>query len=907
LGATIEFLVLLMVCVSPWAFGSVEPVAELLLYAGLAVLLLLWGVRMLINGQVSWQKCPVMLCLAALFLAGIGQVIPMPKDLLSWLSPATARMYDRLLPSRVEVLPLGATQELSAVPAGSTLSFYPGATRHELVKILAVFLLFVVVRNNVTPGAGLRRLSIVALVNGTFLAFFGLIQYFTSPHNTLYWSYASQGQVFGPFICRNHFAFYVNLCIGLGAGLLLASRSLETEPTGGRRGAGSYKKETTGRKRRHARSFEGTSVKRSWWSECLDLLQDPRSLWICCALALMLGSTLFCLSRGGLLGVLSGLAVCLGLKYWHAAPSLRFGYVLLILALAIAFVCWFGFDPVEARFATLLHEDALQSRFSLWSHAWPVVKDFFFWGTGSGTFPYIEPMHRTTTADLNTIYEHAHNEYLEALVEGGLLRLIPSLLAVGLVFRLGFRAFKRHGHSLAGGLVLGAVASFTAMAVHSFGEFGLHIPAIAVLATVLCAQLCSLADSPPPSPAEIIPLRDIGDDSSRVVLRLGGLAPILGAVCAVALGLALVGEGWRVYQVERLRSLAASLNDSAEPARRDQQIAYLETAARLAPEYARLRSELGQAHLDLVEARTEKLEQGEAFQDTVQAVLSFACLPNPGVPVFPLIRSATSFLAASTAWSELAAREEQRLRSEHLVPGLQHYLQARDLCPLMGKPHIRIAANIASLDKADLASTYFERAQLLVPCDPELWYLSGLQELLDEQPQRAWASWRHCLELSDGYLTEILSRSARMMTPTELIGCVLPDKPALLVQAALQLFPKPESVEERRPFLEKALTVLASKEGVRNAEDLHLQGFIQGSLGRITEARNAYRAALALKSERLDWRYEWAQLLHQHGHLQEMQQELQIILQRQPDHGAARELWNSLPRQAAEPNSSRSP
>src|SRR5205085_2329291 len=107
-------------------------------------------------------------------------------------------------------------------PAGSTISFFPGATNRQVLHLLAVFLVFAMVRNNLVSPAALRRLCVVCLINGSGLSLFALVQFFTSPHNTLYWSYPSRGQVFGPFICRNHFPYYVNLCIGLGTGLLLS-------------------------------------------------------------------------------------------------------------------------------------------------------------------------------------------------------------------------------------------------------------------------------------------------------------------------------------------------------------------------------------------------------------------------------------------------------------------------------------------------------------------------------------------------------------------------------------------------------------------------------------------------------------------------------------------------------------
>jgi hypothetical protein len=64
---TIEAVLLTMVCLSPWAFGAVEPLFEFLLYTGLAVLTALWGARVLLQWEFRLKKCPVLLCLGALF------------------------------------------------------------------------------------------------------------------------------------------------------------------------------------------------------------------------------------------------------------------------------------------------------------------------------------------------------------------------------------------------------------------------------------------------------------------------------------------------------------------------------------------------------------------------------------------------------------------------------------------------------------------------------------------------------------------------------------------------------------------------------------------------------------------------------------------------------------------------
>jgi hypothetical protein len=348
----------------------------LALYAGVGLLLALWGLRMLLEGRLSWKKCPVALCLAGLFLLGIWQLTPLPARLLGWLSPATVRTCDQFLPSQPEALPQGQTRDAAALPAGSTLSLYPGATRRESLRLLAVFLLFAAVRNNTASAAALRRLSIAALANGALLSLFALIQFFTSPRNTLYWTYPSQGTVFGPFICRNHFPFYINLCLGLGVGLLLSLRPSGHAPARTGHVPGEAPKDNP------------------WLSSPLSLLNHPQALWISVALALMLSAVVFSLSRGGLLALLGGGLVCLLINLSCSPRFLRAGTALLIVAMALGLVTWFGFDRVEARLATLWQGEALQEdRIAVWSYTLPLVKDFPLWGTGWGTFPYVEPLY----------------------------------------------------------------------------------------------------------------------------------------------------------------------------------------------------------------------------------------------------------------------------------------------------------------------------------------------------------------------------------------------------------------------------------------------------------------------------------------------------------------------------------
>jgi tetratricopeptide (TPR) repeat protein len=852
-AAVMEAGVLVLVCLSPWAFGAVDPDYEVFIFAGVAGLVGLWGVRILLEGRLTWVRCPVTLCLAALVLTAAFQLVPLPRGVLGWLSPATARLYEQLLPAEPEVLPFD-TMPAAAPPAGRTLSLDPGQTRQDLMRLLGVFVLFALIRNHVASPASLWRLSIVALVNGTALALFGLVHFFTAPANTLYWKFPSPGQCFGPFACRNHFAFYTNLCVGLGVGLLLGARSFRAGP----------------------RARKSSAATRP------GLLQDAPALWVGAALVFMVSGMVFALSRGGIVALLTGAIACLSIQLWRTARLSRLGAGLLVLLMAVALLHWFGWERVENRLATLWQGKALQeSRLPLWLRVLPAARDFPVWGTGLGTFPVVEPLYRRAAAEETLAYSNAENDYLEALIEGGVIRLVLSALAVALVLRFGYRAFCRHEGGWRGGLAMGALLAFICLAVESFGDFGLHIPAIAVLATVLCAQLCALGD-----PAKHGP--------PTYSVRWGGLAPLAAPALAAVLGLALWNHGWTAYRVQELRERAIRLEQRADPATPGRQLELLEEAARLVPASAPLQAEVAQAYMDVYRDRRRELLDARQLADGSRAVgelILAGFSPAPGGAAV-----APCWYLDSLAGQELGPRDDERLTGQYLRPALGHFLRARALCPLLPEPHRFLADYAGKLPLGDGRLTYLERAARVVPSDPVFWYLVGA-EYLDRQPARAWESWRRCLELSDRFLEPILRKSAARLGPDGLLRRLLPDRPAVLLAAA-EVYPAPAA--QRHPFLEKALQLLDRQAPPWKAEDLHLQAQIQGALGASEKAVATFRAALAVAPKQVAWRLELAHLLHETGHPHEAGRELRILLAYQPDHVEAQGLLQAVLREIAD-------
>ncbi len=769
----IEMVVLVLVCSSPWAFGAVHPVFEFVLYAGVGVLLLLWGAALVLDGQLSWKKCPVALGLGALFILGVCQLLPLPAWLLETVAPATASTCRELLPARPEAVTPGEPAPAAALPAGAALSLYPGATRQAVLRLLAVFCLFAVVRNTVASPGALRRFSLFALVNGLALALFALLQFFTSPRFTLYWTYPTDGSVFGPFICRNHFSFYVNVCLGLGMGYLLSRHW-----AGGTRSA------------RDRYASHGTP----------GLLQQPAVLWVAAALAVIVSAAFFSLSRGGFVALFAGVLLALVVLWSSSTRGSSLAVWLVTGLLAFGLLAWYGWPRVEARLVSMWASPTAEGRLPVWSNCLPLLKRYPVFGTGYGTFRYVEPLQRTPGDNPDEVYEYAHNDYLEAAVEGGAVRLLVSLVVIALVYRLGFRAYRRYRGHATGGLVLGGLVAFTTVVVHSFVDFGLHMPAIAVLVTVLCAHLAALGAR-----------RGTSGESEEdaYALRLAGVGPGLGIAAAALLAFVLTAEGWKLSQAERYHLAARHLALATPPVPRDRQIDYLRAAVQYEPADAALQIALADAHF---------------------------------------------FARQEASAGSVAARA-------HSLAAARHYLLARNLCPLLPQPHVRLAALADSLAEADPSATFLRRATVVRPADAHLWYLTGVQELADGHTAEACRCWRQALLASDKYLEAVLKAGAKELTADQWTRDVLPDRPASIEKAAWLLHSEADAADARKPFLEAALERLENRPVGMLPDDYRLRGKVQDELGRTDDAVKSYQLALSRKPSQADWRLELVKLL----------------------------------------------
>jgi tetratricopeptide (TPR) repeat protein len=416
-----------------------------------------------------------------------------------------------------------------------------------------------------------------------------------------------------------------------------------------------------------------------------------------------------------------------------------------------------------------------------------------------------------------------------------------SLAVIFFVYRLGWRALRRYRGQSTTGLILGALFGFTTVAVHSFVDFGLHVPAIMALTAVIAAHVAALGEKR--NASATVPVQRSWSDR-LMALGIAVSVPVLALVLGV--------EGWRMAWTESLRLGSKRLGG-------DEGLTLIEAATKVSPERADLHLEAAQAHV-------------------------------------------SRYDTASTA--DDGTDRANGIAREHLLLALSHYVQARDLCPLSARANLRLAIHRDLFAQADPRGTYLERARRLLSSDPEVHYLAGCLEMADGDCQSAMASWRRSLQLADTFQSEIVERAGGTLTDEDLLERILPDKPHQIFAAAAkldrdQLDPDLGS-ERRRPFHEKALRLLSEPGIVLSANDLHLKAILHKALGEPREACDAYRAALVRSPQETEWRCEYARLLQRLGRLKEAKTQVETILLDQPDHREGNQLLRVLAQDRAE-------
>jgi len=153
------------------------------------------------------------------------------------------------------------------------------------------------------------------------------------------------------------------------------------------------------------------------------------------------------------------------------------GVVLLCSVLAVS---WIGIEQVLARFTSMQSlEVSIGKRTAMRKDTFRIFLDHPIIGTGLGTLEMVYPPYDSTYD--GKVVNHAHNDYLEALAETGIIGGLCCLWFLGVVLTNGLKGMAALGSSFGSALNLSGLIACSGILVHSLVDFNLHIPANALL------------------------------------------------------------------------------------------------------------------------------------------------------------------------------------------------------------------------------------------------------------------------------------------------------------------------------------------------------------------------------------------------------------------------------------------
>lgn len=340
--------------------------------------------------------------------------------------------------------------------SAGTISADPFETRLIFLELLAFALNAALLFRYASTQGRLRALIHIVIVIAVGSALFGIVRQ-ALQHNEAGFvlPYLRRDSGFGQFVNKNHFAFLVEMAIGLTSGFIL-----------------------------------GGAVRRK------------HLLFYLSALVLMWIGLVLTNSRGGLFSMMSqilfliAMLVCLRSRRKSESQSAKhrgFGSIVPAVALSVCLLAvvsvtavWVGGDVLVTRLTSLPEEinpaaeeqHAGGSRREVWGATWLLIKAHPLVGSGFGAYGVaITKFH---DASGKWIPEAAHNDYLELLASGGLLGVV-LVVWFGVVFIRRARRQLLNSGTFRRAACLGALTGIVGVMAHNVVDFGLHVTANAVV------------------------------------------------------------------------------------------------------------------------------------------------------------------------------------------------------------------------------------------------------------------------------------------------------------------------------------------------------------------------------------------------------------------------------------------
>jgi O-antigen ligase len=427
LSAVVFYGLMVVVIITPFPYGSVEPWSQAAFQCAVFALGFLWCIHAMLTG--SW-------------LAG---------DLRLFLPLAAAAAFAIL-----QSLPWSQSN-LAGVKVGYAVSADPFESWVFALRLAALALAGMLAVRFTHNYLRLTMLVNAVIFAGLSSAMFGIVRLTMQHRDGFLLASLTAGGGFAQFINKNHFAFAAEPAIGLLAAIILFSRDVGH------------------------RKLLYLSMLILLWAALV--MSRSRGGLLAGSVEMIVAGLFFIHAKRPMMGE--------GLVRRTRSIGLGAVTIIAIMIVVAGTTIWLGGDQLSSGVETAAtemsdrkddHEGA--RRRDIWRATWKMVLAHPIAGAGLGAYWAEIPMYHQANGVLTP--QQAHNDYLELLATGGLvgvalflwftLTLIQRIRKALATFTGGQRAYA-----------VGAIVGIVGVGVHSLVDFGLHMTGNALVFVMLLA------------------------------------------------------------------------------------------------------------------------------------------------------------------------------------------------------------------------------------------------------------------------------------------------------------------------------------------------------------------------------------------------------------------------------------
>jgi len=806
----IEWLLISLLAFMPLTFGAVEAWSQQIVFALCGAMAVCLALKLIVDKQPrfiwSWSYVPVFLFL----IVAIVQLIQLPVELVRFISPGTVSVKTSLL----EDIPNSAN-----LLKTMCISFYPQATLHDLRIVLAVSTVFVVVVNVYRRPEQIKRLLAAITIIGGVIAMIALAQ-IISGTDSIYW-YIPTGHNFanaGTFINHSHYGQFMNLTIGAALAFILVKLRSGFDDS---------------------RLSVGSVINRLGD-------RDMRSVWYVTAFIIIgIASIFVSLTRGGMVSLLIAASFTTVLLASKRALK-NSGWIIALMALG-AFICvlYISFDAVCDRLATLQHEQHYEGR-------WQIVKDiavawtkFPVLGTGLGSHEVVYPMFDRST--ISALAAHAENEYAQTAEETGILGLL-TLVAFGIIVWFSYARSVRKVNPPVRSAAFGLGFGLLAIMIHSFSDFGQHIPANACLSAVFCGLLISLG-------------RTERIRSGKPLLLKAGSTMAVKIAALIVVGVVFV---WVFVGADNARRAEANWKKAISIEQRLRQNDWLGTNR----EYADLLNYTQEA----VSYQPSNIKYRHWLN--VYRWHSISRVTDPDTDQIILTDAALK-------------------AAERIVDELH---QARIYCPTFGATYCFVGQIEKFILDRPIGLEHIRKGYSLAPCDATACFTAGLMDAHAGKIEASLEKFTRAVKLRSALMPDIIDVYINQVERPDMAVALVGDNIGWLNRVANELHDKDKYSELAEAAKSRAETLLKQQCDQADAPPWALASMARFCYKKedYKSAADYYRRALKLDYGKAGWHLGLARALAGDGQIAEAIHAARVYLRLEPETRAAKKLIEDL-------------